>query len=211
MKKIIVIAITFFMFCKNCMASTVVMDMDNNRVLYENNKDEVKLIASTTKIMTALLALESNRVEEIVTVGDEVLSMYGSNIYIEKGEEMPLLDLIYGLMLRSGNDASVSIAKFVSGSIPSFVNDMNKKAQSLGMTNTKYENDTYPWNINDNNKNINLEIDTSTVVNEINDNNSKLNIKINTKAIIIILVVILSLGLIGFIIILNKIRKANKI
>lgn len=140
MKKIIVIAITFFMFCKNCMASTVVMDMDNNRVLYENNKDEVKLIASTTKIMTALLALESNRVEEIVTVGDEVLSMYGSNIYIEKGEEMPLLDLIYGLMLRSGNDASVSIAKFVSGSIPSFVNDMNKKAQSLGMTNTKYEN-----------------------------------------------------------------------
>ena len=75
----------------------------------------------------------------------------------------------------------------------------------------KYENDTYTWNINDNNKNINLEIDTSTVVNEINDNNSKLNIKINTKAIIIILVVILSLGLIGFIIILNKIRKANKI
>ena len=75
----------------------------------------------------------------------------------------------------------------------------------------KYENDTYTWNINDNNKNINLEIDTSTVVNEINDNNSKLNIKINTKAIIIILVVILSLGLIGFIIILNKMRKANKI
>ena len=75
----------------------------------------------------------------------------------------------------------------------------------------KYENDTYTWNINDNNKNINLEIDTSTVVNEINDSNSKLNIKIDAKVIITILIIIISLGLIFVLITLNKIRKANKI
>lgn len=75
----------------------------------------------------------------------------------------------------------------------------------------KYENDTYTWNINDNNKNINLEIDTSTVVNEINDNNSKLNIKIDVKVIITILIIIISLGLIFVLITLNKMRKANKI
>lgn len=75
----------------------------------------------------------------------------------------------------------------------------------------KYENDTYTWNINDNTKNINLEIDTSTIVNEINNNNSKLNIKIDTKVIITILTIIVSLGLIFVIITLNKIRKSNKI
>ena len=108
------------MFLEKPLASSVVMDMDSRRVLYSNSSNEKALIASTTKIMTALLAIESNKLEEIVKVGDEVLTMYGSNIYIEKDEEILLLDLVYGLMLRSGNDASVSIAEHVSGSVEEF-------------------------------------------------------------------------------------------
>ena len=104
MKKILFSLISFFIFSNQVLASSIVMDMDNNRVLYSNNSDEQSLIASTTKIMTALLAIESNRLEEIVKIGDEVLTMYGSNIYIEKNEEILLLDLVYGLMLRSGNE-----------------------------------------------------------------------------------------------------------
>lgn len=140
MKKIIFLFLSFFMFLEKPLASSVVMDMDSSRVLYSNSSNEKALIASTTKIMTALLAIESNRLEEIVKIGDEVLTMYGSNIYIERDEEILLLDLVYGLMLRSGNDASVSIAKYVSGSVENFVSDMNKKAKQLGMKNTIFSN-----------------------------------------------------------------------
>lgn len=133
-----------------CNASSIVMDMDSNRVLYGNDIHDKKLIASTTKIMTALLAVSSNRLEEIVKVGDEVLTMYGSNIYIEKQEEILLLDLVYGLMLRSGNDASVSIAKAVGGSIDNFVMMMNQKAKELGMNDTVYQN---PNGLDDETKN----------------------------------------------------------
>lgn len=90
--------------------------------------------------MTAILAIESNRLEEIVKISDEVLKMYGSNIYIEKNEEMLLLDLVYGLMLRSGNDAAESISCFVSKDELSFVKLMNNKAKELNLNNTTYEN-----------------------------------------------------------------------
>lgn len=140
MKKGIVLIFIFFLFINNIKASSIVMDMDNKRILYENNINEQKLIASTTKIMTAILAIESNRLEEIVTVGEEVLTMYGSNIYISLNEQMLLLDLVYGLMLQSGNDASVAIAKFVGGTEENFVKMMNNKAKELGMNNTIYNN-----------------------------------------------------------------------
>ncbi|MDD5980456.1 MAG: D-alanyl-D-alanine carboxypeptidase [bacterium] len=156
MKKFLFSLISFFIFSNQVLASSIVMDMDNNRVLYSNNSDEQSLIASTTKIMTALLAIESNRLEEIVKIGDEVLTMYGSNIYIEKNEEILLLDLVYGLMLRSGNDASVAIAKFVSGSEEKFVSDMNEKAKQLGMKNTIYEN---PNGLDDETKNYSTVYD----------------------------------------------------
>ena len=156
MKKIVFLFLSFFIFLENPLASSVVMDMDSGRILYSNNSNEKSLIASTTKIMTALLAIESNRLEEIVKVGDEVLTMYGSNIYIEKGEEILLLDLVYGLILRSGNDAAVSIAKFVSGNVENFVNDMNKKAQELGMKNTIFNN---PHGLDEETKNYSTPYD----------------------------------------------------
>ncbi len=120
--------------------STIVMDVDSGRVLYSKNADERMLIASITKIMTAVVAIENSNVNDIVTVGEEVLSMYGSNIYIELGEKMSLKDLLYGLILRSGNDAAVVIANYVGKDEGTFVNMMNKKAIEIGMKNTNYEN-----------------------------------------------------------------------
>ena len=80
------------------------MDLDSGRILFEKKKDEERLIASITKIMTCIVAIEANKLEDIVTVGEEVLKMYGSNIYLELHEKMKLKDLLYGLMLRSGNE-----------------------------------------------------------------------------------------------------------
>ena len=122
--------------CSNC----IVMDMDSGRILYESNKDKQMLIASTTKIMTAIIAIENKNLDSIVTIGDEVLKMYGTNTYIEVGEEIHLRDLLYGLILRSGNDAAVSIAKYVGGTEEKFVSLMNKKAKKLGMNNTIFKN-----------------------------------------------------------------------
>ena len=89
-------------------SSAILMDMDSGRILYEQNKDEKRLIASITKIMTAVLAIENASLDEEVTVGEEILSMYGSNIYIEVGEKMKLRDLLYGLLLRSGNELALT-------------------------------------------------------------------------------------------------------
>lgn len=120
--------------------SAVLMDTESGRVLYEKDEHTPRLIASITKIMTAILAIESNRMDEIVTVGEEVLTMYGSNIYIELGEKMKLRDLVYGLMLRSGNDAAIVIATFIGGTEEAFVKMMNEKAQEIGMKDTIFLN-----------------------------------------------------------------------
>lgn len=146
MKKIIVVIMLILVMpinvfglslsCRSC----VLMDSDSGRVLYEKDKDNPRLIASITKIMTAILAIESGRLEEEVTVGEEVLTMYGSNIYIELGEKMKLLDMVYGLMLRSGNDAALVIAYFIGGSEENFVKMMNEKAKEIGMINTVFNN-----------------------------------------------------------------------
>ena len=136
---ILVMPINVFGLSLSC-RSCVLMDSDSGRVLYEKDKDNPRLIASITKIMTAILAIESGRLEEEVTVGEEVLTMYGSNIYIELGEKMKLLDMIYGLMLRSGNDAALVIAYFIGGSEENFVKMMNEKAKEIGMINTVFNN-----------------------------------------------------------------------
>jgi len=148
MKKIYVVLIVVFSFfyledvfaISDTATSSVVVDMDSKRVLYEKNKDEKRLIASITKIMTAVVAIENKNLDDMVTVGEEVLSMYGSNIYVEVGERMSLRDLLYGLLLRSGNDSAVVIANYVGGTEENFVKMMNKKAQDLGMKNTVFNN-----------------------------------------------------------------------
>lgn len=120
--------------------SAVVMDIDSGRILYQKNMNEKRLIASITKIMTATIALEKGNLDDIYKVGNEVLEMYGTNIYLEVGEEMKLKDLLYGLMLRSGNDAAVVIANNICNDEKEFVELMNKKAKELGMDNTIFNN-----------------------------------------------------------------------
>lgn len=120
--------------------SYVVMDYDTGRVLMSRNEDKEKLIASTTKIMTAIIALEKGDLNSTRKVGEEVLKAYGSAIYLELDEEMSLKDLLYGLLLRSGNDAAIEIAYHISGNLESFVTLMNQKAYELGMSHTTFLN-----------------------------------------------------------------------
>lgn len=126
----------------NIYASTsmIVMDLDSGRILYQNNAKEKKLIASITKIMTAIVTIENINLDKKVTVGEEVLKSYGTNTYIEVGEELRVIDLLYGLILRSGNDAALTLAKSVSSSEEKFVKQMNQKAKEIGMKNTHFEN-----------------------------------------------------------------------
>lgn len=120
--------------------SAILMDTDSNRILYEKNIHEVRSVASISKIMTAVVAIESGKLNDKVIVGDEIGKAYGSGIYIKVGEELTLKDLLYGLMLRSGNDAALAIAKYVGGSVEDFVTMMNDKAKKIGMKNTTFNN-----------------------------------------------------------------------
>ncbi len=120
--------------------STVVMEVSSGRVLYSKNFDQPRLIASITKIMTCIIVLENANLEDSVTIGEEVLDMYGTNLYLSVGEKIRVKDLLYGLMLRSGNDAAISLAVHTMGSEEAFVAKMNQKAKEIGMMNTSFEN-----------------------------------------------------------------------
>ncbi len=138
-------------------SSAITMDLDTGRVLYGYNLDKERLIASTTKIMTALIAIEKGNLDEKITVTDIIYKAYGSAIYIEVGEKITLRDLLYGLMLRSGNDAALMIAQAISGSKEEFVYLMNEYATNLDMTHTTFYN---PHGLEENNGDAN----TSTVL-----------------------------------------------
>ncbi len=120
--------------------SAILMDMDSHRILYSENIHKPRLIASITKIMTATLAVESGKMDDVVIVDNTIDKAYGSGIYITVGEKLTLRDLVYGLMLRSGNDAALMIAKYVGGSVSNFVDMMNNKATEIGMKNTIFNN-----------------------------------------------------------------------
>ena len=138
--------------------STIVVDNDSGRILYKNNINEKKLIASITKIMTCILVIENVDIDKSVIVGDEVLKMYGTNIYVQVGEKIKIKDLLYGLMLRSGNDAAIVLANNVFESEDQFVDKMNKKAKEIGMKNTHFSN---PHGLDDDNENISTAYDMS--------------------------------------------------
>ena len=134
------------------------MDINSGRILYQKNSNAEKLIASTTKLMTFLVSIENigNRLDEKVIVGDEVLKMYGTNMYLNLDEELTYRDLLYGLMLRSGNDASVVLAKNTVGDIDYFVELMNSKAKEIGMINTIFKN---PHGLDEETKNYSTAYD----------------------------------------------------
>ncbi|WP_421379345.1 D-alanyl-D-alanine carboxypeptidase family protein [Bacillus salacetis] len=118
----------------------IVIDQDTGRVLYEKDAHTQSRIASITKIMTAILAIESGKLDETVEVSNNAVRAEGSSIYLKPGEKIKLEDLVFGLMLRSGNDSAVAIAEHVGGSLEGFVYLMNKKAEEIGMTNSHFEN-----------------------------------------------------------------------
>ena len=119
--------------------AAVLLDADSGRVLYAQNADEPMLIASITKIMTAVVALEQGRLDDTYTVTADDMAE-GSSMYLAAGETLTLEELLYGLMLASGNDAALAVAHCVSGSEERFVAQMNAKAAQLGMTNTSFAN-----------------------------------------------------------------------
>jgi serine-type D-Ala-D-Ala carboxypeptidase (penicillin-binding protein 5/6) len=121
-------------------SSAVLMDQESGRVLYGKDAHEKKRIASITKIMTAILAIESGKLEKMVQVSAKATRAEGSSVYLKPNEKIKLEDLVYGLMLRSGNDTAEAIAEYVGGSLDGFVFLMNQKAKEIGMANTNFGN-----------------------------------------------------------------------
>jgi len=119
--------------------AAIVMDMKSGRVLYEKNAHARKAKASTTKIMTAIVALERGNLEDKVKVSKRAANIGGSTINLKAGDEWTLKELLYGLMLRSGNDAAIAIAEHIGGSVEGFAVLMNEKARELGLKNTQFK------------------------------------------------------------------------
>lgn len=120
--------------------SAILMDGDSGQVLWEKNADQKSLIASTTKIMTALVVLEHAALDETVTVAAEAVGIEGSSMYLKSEETLTVENLLYGLMLSSGNDAAVALSIHVAGSPEEFAKLMNEKARFLGLENTHFAN-----------------------------------------------------------------------
>lgn len=118
--------------------SAVLMDGDTSRVLYEKNGHEFMPMASTTKVMTCILAVENASGEEIVQVSAYAASMPDVQLNIREGEEYHLKDLLYSLMLQSHNDSAVAIAEHIGGSVEGFAAMMNEKAKEIGCENTHF-------------------------------------------------------------------------
>ena len=117
-----------------------VVEVSSRRFLHEKNADLRLPMASTTKILTALVVLEEDNLDEIVTVPKEAEGTEGSSVYLKAGEEISVRDLLYGLMLRSGNDCAVTLALHHSGSIKRFADAMNEKAVSVGAVHSRFRN-----------------------------------------------------------------------
>ena len=118
--------------------AAVLMDADSGRLLYEKNGGKRMLIASTTKLMTALVALEQGGLQREITVTGSHMAE-GSSMYLQPGEKLTLETLLYGLLLSSGNDAALAVTECMGGAVP-FVERMNEKAAELGMENTHFAN-----------------------------------------------------------------------
>lgn len=118
----------------------IVLDAATGRVLYERNADDRSLIASTTKIMTALVVCQRCNVLDRVKIPAEAVGIEGSSMYLKEGEVLTAQELLYGLMLRSGNDAAAALAIWCGGTIEGFAELMNDKARELGLKDTHFVN-----------------------------------------------------------------------
>lgn len=120
--------------------AAVLMERETGRILLSCNPQEPLPMASTTKVMTALMALEYGKLDDVVTVGKNAYGVPGTSIYLGLGEKITLKDLLYGLMLASGNDAAVAIAEHIGGNVDTFCQRMTQRAAELGCTDTVFVN-----------------------------------------------------------------------
>lgn len=118
--------------------SVLAIDLDSQVTLYKHNIQEQLPIASLAKLMTALVILEEHDLNEIVTISDEVNQVIGSRIWLYKGEQITVENLLKGMLIKSGNDAAYELAKFNAGSLEEFAKKMNKKAELLGLKNSHF-------------------------------------------------------------------------
>ena len=120
--------------------SAILLDAMSGRVLYEKRADDKHLIASTTKIMTGLLICEQCSPASPVKIPKSAVGVEGSSLYLQEGEILSVKELLYGLLLRSGNDAAVALALYCDGSVEAFADRMNEKAEDLGLYSTHFAN-----------------------------------------------------------------------
>ncbi len=118
----------------------IAMELSTGSILTENNAYVRLPMASTTKILTAIIIIEDCNLDEVITVPDEAVGVEGSSIYLSKDEKIDIRDLLYGLMLRSGNDSAASLAIHHSGSIEKFAQTMNERAKNIGAQNSNFMN-----------------------------------------------------------------------
>ena len=116
----------------------IILDRESKRVLYGKNEKIKTKMASTTKIMTSLIIIENANLNDIVKISSKAAGTGGSRLKLNKGDKISVKDLLYGLMLRSGNDAAVALAEHVGGSVEGFAKLMNKKAEEIGLENTNF-------------------------------------------------------------------------
>ncbi len=122
--------------------SAILAEKNTGRILYEKNADKKMPVASTTKIMTAVVALEQEdiKLDDIIEISENASNVEGSSMYLQKGEKLTLKELLYGLMLSSGNDAAVAISEAISQNGEDFVKQMNDKAAEIGAKDTHFKN-----------------------------------------------------------------------
>ncbi len=120
--------------------SAIVMDTVTGQILYERDIDARRYPASTTKMMTLIVALEHGKLDDIVTVSKNAEGVEGSTLWLVQGDKIPLGELLTGMMMHSGNDATVAVAEHIAGSVPAFVRMMNDKAEELGANSTHFVN-----------------------------------------------------------------------
>lgn len=135
----VMLAFTFSVPCVKTEAkSYAVIERSSGRILYQMNGQAKMPMASTTKVMTALLVIENLDLDKTYTVPDEAVGIEGSSIYLKKGEELTGRELLYGLMLASGNDSAYALAILTGGSTENFVSQMNRRAEDMNLNSTHF-------------------------------------------------------------------------
>lgn len=142
-------------------SSAILIEKDTKRILYEKNIDERMLTASIAKILTAITVIENCDLNKWAIVEEDTINQVGSSIYLKLNDKVKIIDLLYGMILRSGNDAAYLLAKTTSGSIDKFIYLMNETAKKIGMTSSTFSN---PSGLDEENNNYSTAYDMAILM-----------------------------------------------